>query len=251
MDVDVPFLRLRIRKPLGEISASDLRAFVFFLLVVELTVCGHFMLIELCWKFLEELTISFKCHLEAFDANFMPRLESLLLECVNVGSEQEQVLVKCIVGKCATITHTCLQATSLPVHLVVTSREFVQGCTHGVQVFLYVVRFVEEASATLDESIDVMEPLGNCIILEGKMSSQHELAKFFLIFLLLSFETRECQVLHAQNGKLTFNGWFIDDLGDPRDIATQVSGQISICGFECSRLSCTVHKGDTIADHKH
>lgn len=85
----MPLLCLCVRKPLRKVPASDPRAFVFLLLIVEAAIGGHFDFVELCGEVLEELTIAFKSHLKAFDADFVPRVEPFFLKCVDVGSKLE------------------------------------------------------------------------------------------------------------------------------------------------------------------
>lgn len=94
-------------------------------------------------------------------------------------------------------TRTSVYKTSTPVYFIITSHEVIESCTDGVEMFFYIVCLFEEALSTVNEGIDVMEPFGHCVILEGEMSLQHELAKLCFIIFLMSLETWKCQILQT------------------------------------------------------
>ena len=123
MNIDMMFPRSLVIEPLRKVPASDPVALVQLFRIVELRVGGkvahRFMFLELSGQFLENLAVLCDCFIQTLNADLVSCFETLVLESVDVASQQHKIFEQTKGFESAATGPAPLNQTTFPIYFAV------------------------------------------------------------------------------------------------------------------------------------
>lgn len=157
----------------------------------------------------------------------MPCLEPFFLKRVDMTRQRHKILMEVMLSKDvarpATFVHDLLGLVELLV--VERVHEVIYREADGEHEFFRVGLGGEEVLARGNEGVDVLEPFGDRVVLEGEVTVEHHLPERGFVRGVGGGKAGEGEILEAEGCEVAFYRWLVDVRGAFCKIATSFSGR--------------------------